>query len=103
MTIEQKVAYMKTMMDDTSLEDETAIVYLDLAKQKLLTHIYPFDDKVIEVPSKYDLQHIELAIALFNKRGGEGEEYHNESGVHRRYQTEAQILASIPKHAGLPK
>ena len=103
MTIEQKVEYMKTMMSDTSLEDETAIVYLNLAKQKLINHIYPFDIKVDELDERYDYQQIELAIVLYNERGAEGEDEHDENGVKRRYRSEKSILASIPKYAGLPK
>lgn len=105
MTIEQKVNSMKIMMGDDviDIDDETLVVYLNLAEKKLLTHIYPFDHNVSELPSRYDYEHVELAIALFNKRGAEGEEQHNENGVHRRYRAEAQILASIPKYAGVPK
>lgn len=103
MTIEQKVENMKTMMSDTSLEDEIAIVYLDLAKEKILNHIYPFDKRSEELESRYDYQQIELAIVLYNERGAEGEEEHYENGVKRRYRTEKSILASIPKYAGLPK
>lgn len=102
MTIEQKVEYMKTMMGDTSLEDETAIVYLNLAKQRIINHIYPFDNKS-EMPSRYDYQQIELAIALFNQRGVEGEDKHNENGVNRSYKSVEKILNSIPKYAGFPK
>ena len=103
MTIEQKVSTMKTMMDDTSLEDDTAIVYLNLAEQKIINHIYPFDDTQNVMPSRYDMQQIELAIILFNQRGAEGEEKHGENGVSRIYKDEKRILASIPKYAGLPK
>ena len=104
MTIEQKVDNMKTMMGDdvANVSDDELIVYLNLAQQKLINHIYPFKDDVVEIPSKYDYQLIELAIVLFNLRGVEGQETHNENGVHRKYRTEAQILASIPKYAGLP-
>ena len=102
MTSEQKVEYMKTMMGDTSLEDETAIVYLNLAEQRIINHIYPFDNQV-EMPSRYDYQQIELAIALYNQRGVEGESSHSENGVNRSYKSVEKILNSIPKYAGLPK
>ncbi len=102
MTLEQKVEYMKTMMGDTSLEDETAIVYLNLAKSKILTHRFPYGTDLKEVEEQYEYQQIELAIVLFNQRGVEGESSHNENGVNRSYKSEAKILASIPKFAGLP-
>ena len=103
MTLEQKVEYMKTMMGDTSLEDEIVIVYLNLAKERIINHIYPFERKVEELDSKYDYQQIELAIALYNQRGVEGEKTHNENGVNRSYNSVEKILNSIPKYAGLPR
>ena len=103
MTIEEKVNYMRTMLGDDELKDEVAVVYLDLAKQKIINHIYPFDNTIVELESKYDFKQIELAIVLYNKRGVEGENSHGENGVSRNYQTEASILASIPRYAGLPK
>ena len=103
MELEEKVEIMNNMMEDTTIDFQTAKIYLDLAKSKLLIHIYPFDENVVELSSKYDYEQIELAIVLFNRKGGEGEEYHKENSVDRRFRTEAQILASIPKKAGLPK
>lgn len=105
MTIEQKVENMKTMMGDdvVNVDDNTLIVYLNLAKQKLINHIYPFGNNVVELEERYDYQQIELAIALFNVRGVEGQETHNENGVNRKYRSAEAILKSIPKYAGLPK
>lgn len=102
MTIEQKVEYMKTMMNDTSIEDDTAIVYLNLASERLLNHLYPSRDEGCVVPSKYDYQTIELAIALYNQRGVEGEKAHSENGVNRTYRSVEEILKSIPRFASLP-
>jgi hypothetical protein len=103
MTIEQKVEKMKTMMSDTPIEDDTAIVYLDLAESRIKNHIYPFGSGSEEMPSRYDYQQIELAIVLFNESGVEGQETHNENGVNRKYRSVEAILKSIPKYAGLPK
>lgn len=102
MTRDEKVEKMIAMMSDVSLDEETAIVYLDLAKERLLNHIYPFEREVEEVPCRYDYQHIELAIALYNLRGVEGQSSHNENGVNRSYRSVEEILKAIPKHAGFP-
>ena len=104
MTLEQRIEQMKIMLGEDSLdiEDETCKTYLDLANEKILTHRYPFGTNLTEVEPQFTYQLIELAVVLFNKRGAEGQEYHNENGVHRRYRTEVEILASIPKYAGLP-
>ena len=102
MTRDEKVEKMIAMMSDVSLDEETAIVYLDLAKERLLNHIYPFERDVQVVPCRYDYQHIELAIALYNLRGVEGQSSHNENGVSRSYRSVEEILKGIPKHAGFP-
>jgi len=102
MTNDEKVEKMITMMNDIALDEETAIVYLDLAKEKLLNHIYPFERKTNEVPCRYDYQHIELAIALYNLQGVEGQSSHSENGVSRSYRSTEEILRAIPKHAGFP-
>lgn len=86
---------------DSEEEDDLLVAYLDLAKEKLLNHIYPFEKK-LELDSRYDMKQIELAIILFNSRGAEGEEQHNENGVNRKYQSEEKFLASIPRHSGIP-
>ena len=103
MTKDEKVEKMIAMMDDDiDLDEETAIVYLDLAQERILNHIYPFERKVNCVPCKYDYEHIDLAIALYNLRGVEGQSSHNENGVSRTYKSVEDILKSIPKHAGFP-
>ena len=102
MTIDEKVQKMKIMGNIEGEQDDLLMVYLDLAKQKLIEHIYPFRDDVVSLDKKYDTKQIELAIILYNKRGAEGEEHHNENGVNRRYQSEEKFFASIPRNVGLP-
>ena len=104
MTIEEKVNYMKIMGNiDSDVEEDLLVAYLDLAKQKLINHIYPHRNDVIDIESRYEMKQIELAIILYNKRGAEGEEQHSENGVTRKYQSEEKFLASIPRHVGIPK
>jgi len=103
MTIEEKLNYMKIMGGLDSEDDDTLMVYLDLAKEELLNHIYPFGHEAVELEKRYDTKQIELALILFNQRGAEGEESHNENGVNRKYQSKEKFLASIPRKAGIPK
>ena len=86
----------------SDVEDNLLMAYLDLAKQKIIDHVYPYKKNVVELESKYDMKQIELAIILFDKRGAEGEEHHNENGVNRKYQSEEKFFASLPREAGLP-
>ena len=104
MTLEERIEQMKIMLGDdgVDIDENVCQTYLDLANQKILNHRYPYGTKLVEVEPQFEYQMIELASVLFNKRGVEGQEYHNENGVHRRYRTEAEVLASIPKFAGIP-
>ena len=104
MTLEERIEQMKIMLGDDSndITDNVCQTYLDLANAKILNHRFPYGTNLVEVEPQFEYQLIELAIVLYNQRGVEGQETHNENGVHRKYKREAQILASIPKFAGLP-
>ena len=94
---------MRIMGDiDDSEDDDLLTAYLTLAENKLLNHIYPFE-KPATLDKEYDVKVVELAIILYNKRGAEGEDSHNENGVNRKYQSEEKFLQSIPRYAGIPK
>ena len=103
MTLDEKLNYMRIMGDIGESEDkELLTAYLTLAENKLLNHIYPFE-KPATLGKEYDVKVVELAIILYNKRGAEGEDSHNENGVNRKYQSEEKFLQSIPRYAGIPK
>lgn len=104
MNNEERIDKMKIMLgeDGLDIDDDVCQTYLDLANQKILNHRYPFGTSRVEIEKQFEYDLIELAIVKYNERGVEGQETHNENGVHRKYRTEAQILASIPKFAGIP-
>lgn len=85
MTDDEKLVVLKRMTG----EKNTAVLstYLSLAKSVVLSKAYPYDNGGIdEVPPKYDSVHIEIAVYMLNKRGGEGEVSHSENGVSRTYE-----------------
>ena len=102
MTQDEKLNYMKIMGGLQGEDDNELEAYLDLAKQKLLNHIYPYRNET-ELEKRYEMKQVELALILFAKKGAEGEETHNESGVNRKYISEEKFLQSIPRHCGIPK
>lgn len=104
MTLEERIEQMKIMLGEDSVDitENECQTYLNLANRTILNHRYPYGTNLVEIEPQYEYDLIELAIVKYNKRGAEGQETHNENGVHRKYRTEAQILASIPKFAGLP-
>ena len=94
MTINEKIAMVKTLANDSELTDELVAVYLTKAESAIRNRMYPFDlpiDKeteepiTFEVPAKYEVLQCELACEYILKRGAEGEISHNENGINRTY------------------
>ena len=88
MTTEEKIIRVQTLIG----ADETATsaligVYLDEAKSAILNRRYPFGIPSYEtdVPQMYENLQCRLAQRYFLRRGAEGEQIHNEDGVHRHY------------------
>ena len=105
MTDEEKIKYMRLMGDigEDEEDDENLLAYLLFAQDKLLEHIYPYNERPATLERRYETKQIELAVILYNKKGAEGEKEHTENSVGRKYMTEAEFFASIPRKAGLPK
>jgi hypothetical protein len=103
MSNEQKVQEVKTMLgSDLACDEDMISVYLDQAKEKILNKRYLFGTTLEDVEERYEHLQCELAIALINRRGGEGENSHSENGVSHSFRTVAQILEEIPSYVGLP-
>lgn len=86
MTTESKITLLKTMLDD-STPDDVLNAYLELAGQKILNRLYPYraDTEALEIPDRYAMTQINVAVYLINKRGAEGQIQHIENGIHRNY------------------
>lgn len=82
------------MVDEN--DENILSTYLYIAKNKLMSHIYPFGDWDNEtpLPTKYDSLHLEAAAYFINKRGAEGEVSHSENGISRTY-ADADLPASM--------
>ena len=94
MTAENKIARLRTMIDDQEESADTLSVYLDIAGDAVLNQMYPFktDYTGMEVPDRYVAVQLKIAAYLLLKRGAEGQIQHIENGVHRNYGS-----ADIPK------
>jgi len=87
MTDAQKIAMVKSIVDDSTVTDDVATVYLQIACFKMLERLYPYDvtKQASDIPERYDMIQCELAARLFLRKGGEGETSHEENGVNRTY------------------
>lgn len=69
-----------------SSKDDYLLFLLDLAGNKLLERLYPFDTSKDVIPLRYQYKQIEIALYLYNKQGVEGQTSHSENGIGRGYE-----------------
>lgn len=84
MELLEKLKTLLGFTDDT--ENALLLIYLDLARNKLLYRLFPYDSEKA-LPKRYEPKQLEIAAYLYNKRGGEGEISHSENGVSRSYES----------------
>ena len=86
MTRDEKIEALQAMMDDDT-PGSVLSIYMNLAGQKILNRMYPFKEDFtdMDVPDKYAMTQLDIAVYLLNKRGAEGEIQHIENGIHRNY------------------
>ena len=87
MTDQQKIEMLRNMLDGDTTDDGILSTFLTLASHKILNRMYPFKDDYtgLEVPDRYVMIQLNIAVYMLNKRGAEGEIQHIENGVHRNY------------------
>lgn len=89
MTTQKKIDMLRSMMGGDEDDSGVLEVFLELAKQKILNRMYQFETDLeyenLEVPDKYSMVQLNIAIYMLNKRGAEGEIQHIENGIHRNY------------------
>lgn len=84
--MEATIESIKTLLNiEDSTEDELLWMLLSIAKQKILDRLYPFDDTMTSLPSRYVPKQLEIVVYLYNKRGAEGQLVHSEGGISRTY------------------
>lgn len=81
---EEKIDILKQMYGG---DDSNAVLstYLDIAADKILNRLYPYDTEKTEIPERYTRMQISIACYLLGKRGAEGETAHKENGIDRTY------------------
>lgn len=107
MSEEQMIALVKSMSGES---DETVVsAFLAMAGQAIINRAYPFakEDELQEltVPTRYQNLQVEITVFLLNKRGAEGETYHNENGINRSYENGGipdSMLKQVIPFCGVP-
>ena len=102
MTDSEKTPLVQVLTNNSLITTDTINAYLALAKDRILTKMYPMEDyesNPTRFPwqPRYDRTQCELAARMIDRRGTEGEKSHNENGVNRVYGSvdDADILARV--------
>ena len=104
MTDSEKLLTLKALIAPTVLADDTLLIYLNLAASKVLRRLYPHmsDTQTHTVPTRYEMEQIELARNIVFKRGAEGQSSLSDNGVSRVYESDDVILRRIVPYAHVP-
>lgn len=94
MSNDEKIEQMQIMIGE-DYPPKLLGVYLRQAKQLILNKRFPFGEQPNDVEVQHEQLQIELAIALFNVRGAEGQKTHNENGVSRTWRSKEEIMHDI--------
>lgn len=104
MTTETMKARLSALTGETN--DDMLLTFLGIAAESIIARCYPFrsDDDEPDVPEKYHMLQLEIAVYLLNKRGAEGQISHNENGINRSYESAGvpeSMLSRITPYVGV--
>lgn len=87
MTVDEKLAIVKTILGPDAPDDETIMSYLMLAKTEILQWRYSYNPQAMpeEVPAAYEMTQIYAVVNGFTQRGVEGQSVSIENGIHRHF------------------
>lgn len=104
MTDSAKLTMLRALIGETSLTDDTLLVYLKLAADEVLRRCYPFaaDTQEYEVPERYATIQVRLARNEAVKRGADGQTSMSDNGVSRVYESDDVLLRRIVPYAHVP-
>ena len=107
MTEQEKITMVRTLADETDatkMPDTVIAVYLEKSKAAIGRRQYPFGlPEGFEIEGRYEVLQCELAARYINRRGGEGEIKHDESGVNRTYANanDEDLLCEVMQKVGV--
>jgi hypothetical protein len=105
--INPKLEQLKSLLGISGTdEDALLLTLLSISAQKILDRVYPYDSTVTEVPNRYAMKQVEIAVYLYNKRGAEGQTSHSENGINRTYESAdvpESLMRGITPYVGVFK
>lgn len=93
MTDKDKLEMLKSLVNG-SYTDSFLSACLTIAGKKVLNRAYPYNPSITEVPEKYEMNQIQIAVYLVTKKGAWGQTAHAENGITRHYE-DGDVPASL--------
>lgn len=95
MTDDDKLARFVLVTGES--DEDMSRSYLDHAAQAILERRYPLteDRSMLSLPARYDALQVDIAVAMWARRGAEGESEHAENGVNRVYEHAESYLRRV--------
>ncbi len=87
MTVDEKMAMVKTIMGADAPDDDTIISYLTVAGNEILQWRYSYNPDAMPdyVDPAYEMTQVQAVVNGFTQRGMEGETTSIENGIHRHF------------------
>ena len=73
---------------DNATKDAYFKMYLEDAKNVLLSRLYPFEHEKTDIPERYKNWQVRAGIELYNRLGEEGITSYSENGLSYSYKTD---------------
>ena len=82
-----KIVTIREMIwNDAKATDSDLSMCLDRAESVIMRRMYPFGvPEGAVLPAMYEMMACELASRYWARKGSDGEQIHNENGIHRHY------------------
>lgn len=88
MTKEEKITMLKQLLQPDTPTDSELSTLLSLTELAILNRRYPQGyPEATTLPTRYDGIQIQCCVALYNKKGVEGQTGHSENGISRTYES----------------
>ena len=85
MIITEKVAMVKVILDDSTLDDVVVSAYLEIAEKEILAWRYGGVHTPSELPSEFDMIQVHAVVVGYTQRGAEGQTWHSEGNIMRTF------------------
>lgn len=94
------------VLEGEDLKDKDLELLLDIAKDVILKRRYPYGGEPEELPGRFELLQVRMAVDMIQKLGAEGHLRYSEGDISREFAAgyvSPELLREVIPYAGLPR